>query len=75
MDTKSVIEELKNNIRQELELCDPLGTPYICANIENKASYERIEQLIIKKVITAHVTIGEAIIAIETDLNLQSYIQ
>ncbi len=73
MDSKAIIDELETNIRQELDLCDALDTPYVCANIQTPEAYERIEQLIIKKIITARMSIAQAIIAIEIDINPQSY--
>lgn len=72
---QEVLTEFRQNIRTELDLCDAIQTPFVCANIGTEDGYKKIEQLICAKVIDEKITIGEAIVQIETDLNPQSYIE
>lgn len=73
MQSQEILDEFKKNIRTELDLCDPVKTPYLCANIEDPKAYAKIEALITSKVIAQQLTIGEAIVAIENELNPNAY--
>lgn len=72
---QEVLAEFRQNIRTELDLCNATQTPFVCANIGTEDGYKKIELLICSKVIDQKITIGEAIVEIETDLNPQSYVE
>ena len=69
------LDSLRENIKIELDLCISADTPYVCLNIKTPEGYQKIEDLIIQKILTEQITIGQAIIAVETDLNPNSYDQ
>jgi uncharacterized protein YtpQ (UPF0354 family) len=66
---EDILTDFKNNIKEELELCDPIQTPYVCANTQTEAGYAVLERLLMAKVLNEKITIGEAIVAIEQELN------
>lgn len=67
------LERLKLNIRIELDLCDATDTPFVCANITTDDDYQKIEHLVIQKILSGKMTISQAIILIEHDLNPNMY--
>lgn len=69
---KSEAAKLIENIKIELDLCDPVDTPYVCANIKTEAGYKKMQDLIISKILQNKVTISEAILECEADLNPNS---
>lgn len=70
---KELINAFRSNIAEELNLCDGMDTPYLCANLQSKDGRIKIEKLIADKVINQHISISEAIVQIERDLNPNSY--
>jgi hypothetical protein len=67
------ISRLRQNIIIELDLCDPIDTPNVCANIGESEGLEKIQSFIIQIILEQRVTIGEAIIIVENQLNINSY--
>lgn len=72
-DVGQVLEEFKRNVREELELCDPHETPHVCANLGATDQFQRIDWVIIQKVLKQRITIGEAIVELENELNPNAY--
>lgn len=63
------LERLKQLIQAELELCDSLSTPMVC-RMNNPENYQQLESLIIDKVSKQGFTIGQAILEIEREYNI-----
>ncbi len=63
------IDELKIQIRKELDTCLASDTPTVCATKSDKKGYEQIEQRIIEYVTGNKMTIGDAIITLEREMN------
>ncbi len=63
------LERLKELIKAELELCDAISTPTVCEmnTIEN---YAELERLIINKVAHQGLSIGQAIVELEKEYNI-----
>jgi hypothetical protein len=70
---QKVMEEFLHNVREELDLCDPGETPYLCANLAGEDRFEKIDMEIVRKVIKQKITIGEAIVQLEKELNPNAY--
>lgn len=73
MDNDERIILFMRNMAAELDLCDSLETPHVCANLQTPAGRTKIEKLIVEKVVTGHLSISEAIVQIETELNPNVY--
>jgi hypothetical protein len=69
---KSEAAKLIENIKIQLDLCDSVDTPYVCANIKLAAGYKKMQDLIIAKILQNKLTISEAILECEADLNPNS---
>lgn len=72
-DKAQILKDFKDNIRLELDQCNSLDTPHVCANISSEEGYRKTEKLIMEKVMTSRLTIGEAIVQIENELNPDAY--
>lgn len=71
MNTK--LDKLKEQIRQQLDLCDSADTPAVCAMKETAKGYEDIEKLVIQKVLYGpNPSIADAIVEIENEYNINS---
>jgi hypothetical protein len=69
---EDIIKEFNENVDAELQLCISDETPYLCAQLEDPRNYEKIRKLVISKVMHEHITIAEAITAIEAELDPNS---
>jgi hypothetical protein len=61
------LTELKDLIKVQLEMCDPIDTPIICQMRTNE--YANLEKQIITQIVEQGKTIGDAIISIEKEFN------
>jgi len=67
------LDELKNQIKQQLDLCDSTETPTICAIKETPNGYADIEKMVIEKVLYGpDPSIANAIVEIENTYNINS---
>ena len=60
-----LLNQLKNNIRLELDMCDSNSTPYVCSQKSTKEGYYKIEKMIVDFVCGNAYSINEAISTIE----------
>lgn len=70
---EDLLEKFNNQINAMLDDCSKKYTPTVCNFISTKEGRERIFELIQKKVIQEKLTIGEAIVSIEQEYNINSY--
>lgn len=63
------LDRLKELIKAELELCESISTPIVC-EMNNPENYEELERFIINKVAHQGLTIGQAILEIEREYNI-----
>ena len=66
---KALILEVKNQAKKELEFCNEVDTPYVCALIKTPEGKEQVLNLIVEYTGNNGMTIGEAINYIERDQN------
>lgn len=64
------IDELYQQIRSELETCDPEETPVICANLDNDKDEMCIVQTIAEYVLSMHLNISQAIVEVEKSFSV-----
>jgi hypothetical protein len=64
------IDELKTLIKTELDLCDVKKTPTVCAISSTPEEYEDLEKMIIEKIKTEGLSIGQAIVEVEKEYNI-----
>jgi hypothetical protein len=69
-----LLDTLKANVEAELAQCERGETPYICANTQSAEGRQKMVNLIVRRVIEQHITVSEAIVEIEVELNPNSYI-
>ncbi len=64
-----IIEELKEMIKLELDVCDPEVTPYVCS-VNTPENYKNLEKSILDRVLNSEdTTIAGAIEDIEREFN------
>lgn len=61
------IAELKLLIKTQLEMCNVVDTPMVC-QMHHK-EYDKLQSLIISRIVEQSMSIGDAIISIEKELN------
>lgn len=67
------LNQLKEQIRQELDLCDTTDTPTVCKMKQTEEGYAMIEKLVIDKVLYGTgMTISDAIVEIENEYDINS---
>lgn len=67
------LDELKKSIKQQLDLCDAVDTPTICAIKQTAEGFADLEKMIIEKVLYSDDTsIANAIVDIENTYNINS---
>ena len=64
------INELKTLIKAELDLCNPAKTPTVCSMAANVEQYPKLENMIIDRIKIEAKTIGQAIVSIEREFNI-----
>jgi hypothetical protein len=64
---KALIAKVRENAKKELEFCNKVDTPYVCAMIETPEGKETVCDLIVEYVGKNSMTIGDAINYIERD--------
>lgn len=64
-----LLDDLKEQIRQELDLCQSAETPYLCANLGTPAGRALLEKQVLHRVLQGMMTISSAIISLEQELN------
>ena len=69
---KELLEQLKVETNKELEFCNELDTPHVCAMISTHEGKEKIVETICEYVGNNGMTIGEAINYIEKVSNPNS---
>lgn len=73
MNKETVLQALKEQIREQLDLCDPSETPQICAVLSTEKGFDDIEKMIIEKVLYGNdISIANAIVEIENSYNINS---
>jgi len=65
----SKINELKEHIKAELNMCDAESTPWVCKMKDT--DYKKVEKLVIDRVANEGISINSAIIEIEREYNLK----
>lgn len=69
----SKLDQLKDQIKQQLDLCDSTETPTICAIKDTAHGYADIEKMVIEKVLYGpDPSIANAIVEIENTYNINS---
>jgi hypothetical protein len=64
------LEQIREQIRQQLNLCDEFDTPQVCAMKETSEGYQEVEKLILQKVMYgSDISIADAIVEIENEYN------
>ena len=67
------LDKIKEQIRQQLDLCDAVDTPTICQMKTEADGYAALEKLIIDKVLYSdNLSIADAIVDIENTYNINS---
>ena len=64
------IAELRRLIKTQLDMCDHANTPTVCKMIATDDGYKKVEEMIIRRVAEQGDTIGQAIVEIEKEFNL-----
>ena len=70
--SKEILKEFNERISVLLNECSPEMTPTVCNLISTPEGREKVHELIKKKVIIEEITIGEAIVNIEMEYNINS---
>lgn len=64
------LDKLKDQVKQQLDLCDSADTPTVCAMKQTAEGAAELETLIIKKVMYGdNPSIADAIVEIENEFN------
>lgn len=64
------LEQLKDQIRQQLNLCDSTDTPTVCSMKSSESGYSNLEKLILQKVLYGDsISIADAIVDIENEFD------
>lgn len=67
------LNDLKDQIRQQLNLCDTTETPTVCGMKETREGYKKLENLITLKVMYGpNPSIADAIVEIENEFDPNS---
>lgn len=67
-----LIERLEEKIKEQLDLCIEQDTPTVCSLIRTPEGREKIVELIKQKIIMQKITIGQSIVDIELEFNINS---
>ncbi len=68
-----MLDQLKKQVKEQLDLCDGSETPTICQIKQTPAGYADLEKLIIDKVLYGNdISIAAAIVEIENEYNINS---
>ncbi len=69
----SKLDDLKEQIKRHLELCDKTETPTVCAMIDTEIGFSEIQNLIVSKVLYGqNISISDAIVEIEDEYNINT---
>lgn len=66
------LNELKALIRNHLNECDNVNLPTICEMKSTKEGYEKLEQNVINRIGEQGLTLGQALIQIEKEYNINT---
>lgn len=67
------LNDLKDQIRQQLNLCDTTETPTVCSMKATTEGYDKLEALVIQKVMYgSNPSIADAIVEIENEFDPNS---
>lgn len=67
------LDQLKNQIKQQLDLCDSSETPTVCRQKQTHKGYQEIEAMIIQAVLYGdNPSIADAIVQIENQYDINS---
>lgn len=72
MEKENLIEELKQQIKAELDNCNPKLWPRICAMQTTKEGFLKIEENAIRMVAETGMPAGSALAHIENDLEFEN---
>lgn len=65
----ALLDQLKDSINQQLDLCDSAEIPIICAQLQTEETREKLVEAVVKKVVEEKMDIPQAIIAINNELD------
>jgi hypothetical protein len=68
----NLISRLEEKIYEQLDLCNTEETPTVCRLISTIEGKEKVVTLIKKKIIQQKLTIGQSIVDIELEFNINS---
>jgi hypothetical protein len=63
-----LVQALRLLVKRNLDRCDKVHTPKVKAILEKKGGYLMAEEMVIRKMIKDHLTIGASIAQLETEL-------
>lgn len=69
---ENILEKFNEQINALLDECHETQTPTVCSLISTNEGREKIVKLIQEKVIRERLTIGEAIVSLEMEWNVNS---
>lgn len=70
--SENIMRQLEEKINEQLDLCNNEDTPAVCGLIRTEEGKKKIIQLIKKKIIQQNLTIGQSIVDIELEFNINS---
>lgn len=68
----NLIARLEEKIQEQLDLCNMEETPTVCRLISTSDGRKKVVKLIEKKIIQQKLTIGQSIVDIELEFNINS---
>ena len=69
---ENLLDQLNEQINALLDLCTATQTPTVCGLASTEEGRQKVFELIQKKVIRERLSIGEAIVSIEREYNINS---
>jgi hypothetical protein len=67
-----LIARLEEKIKEQLDLCIEQDTPTVCNLIQTAEGRQKVVELIKQKIIKQNLSIGQSIVDIELDFNINS---
>ena len=69
-ENSELIEELKPLIKAELEFCNEIDTPTVCRLTAQPGGYEKVEDMLIKRIAIGGLSVADAILSVENEFNI-----
>lgn len=63
-----IVKALRLLVKRNLDRCDKVHTPKVMHLLEKNGGYLMVEEMVIRKMIKDHLTIGASIAQLETEL-------